>query len=286
MARKRNSQVASEEAPPAAKRSTRSSRAPKRDAAPATEAEAAAPRKRKSSSRGKDAKEGTVEPPAKRGKAKNRSIDEPEISDVNQEAAATETSIFTRYPISKVYRLIEPGPVLLVTTGSLAGGTHNIMTIGFHMVMQHESPPLIGICLGPWDASFIALKKHRECVLAVPSVEMAGTVVDVGNCSLADDDGGLNKWTKFGLEALPAKKVKAPLVGGRDVMANVECVVEDTKMVGKYSMWVLRVVEAWENPEKREKGRMFHHRGDGTFVVDGEVLDLQEKMVKWKEYQD
>jgi hypothetical protein len=90
------------------------------------------------------------------------------------------------YPASKVYRFIEPSPVLLVTTGSLAESTHNVMTIGFHMVMQHESPPLIGISLGPWDASFTAPKKMRECVLAVPSVEMAAVVVDVGNCS-ADD---------------------------------------------------------------------------------------------------
>ncbi|KAK7024753.1 putative flavin reductase [Favolaschia claudopus] len=188
------------------------------------------------------------------------------------------------YPISKVYRLIEPGPVLLVTTGSLTDGTHNVMTIGFHMVMQHESPPLIGICLGPWDASFTVLKKRRECVLAIPSAEMAGVVVDVGNCS--SDDEGMNKWEKFGLEALPGGKVEAPLVGGKDMIANIECVVEDTKMVSKYSMWVLKVVAAWENPAKKETARMFHHRGDGTFVIDGEILNLQDRMVKWKEYQD
>ncbi|KAJ6494238.1 hypothetical protein C8R45DRAFT_174527 [Mycena sanguinolenta] len=204
-------------------------------------------------------------------------------SDRQSPEAEDGTSCFTSYPISKVYRLIEPGPVLLVTTGSLADGTHNVMTIGFHMVMQHESPPLIGISLGPWDASFAVLKKRRECVLAIPSVEMAETVIDVGNCSSAD---GVDKWTKFGLEALPAKKVDAPLVGGPDMIANVECVVEDTKMVGKYSMWVLKAVKAWQNPKKMETGRMFHHRGDGTFVVDGEVLNLQERMVKWKEYQD
>jgi flavin reductase (DIM6/NTAB) family NADH-FMN oxidoreductase RutF len=116
------------------------------------------------------------------------------------------------------------------------------MTIGFHMVMQHMSPPLIGISLGPWDASFVALKKQRECVLAVPSVEMAGVVVDVGNCS--SNDVERSKWERFSLDALPALKVKAPLVGVSHVIANIECVVEDTKMVSKYSMWVLKPVKA------------------------------------------
>lgn len=135
---------------------------------------------------------------------------------------------FEHYPPTKVYRLIEPGPVLLVTTGSLKDGTHNVMTMGFHMVLQHEGPPLLGISLGPWDASFALLKKHRECVLAVPDVAMAATVVDIGNCSADDDDEGsssgtCNKWERFSLEALPARKVKAPLVAGPNVIANIEC---------------------------------------------------------------
>ncbi|CAM1509757.1 Fc.00g000920.m01.CDS01 [Cosmosporella sp. VM-42] len=194
---------------------------------------------------------------------------------------------FNPHPTSKVYRLIEPGPVLLVTTGSLTDSTHNVMTIGFHMVMQHESPPLIGILLGPWDASFAVLRRQRECVLAIPSVEMANVVVDVGNCS-ADDDEDSNKWERFGLDALPAGTVKAPLVGGPHVIANIECVVEDTKMVSKYSMWVLKPVKAWINPDKipGEGGKMFHHRGDGTFIVDGVILDLKDRMVKWQEFQD
>lgn len=194
------------------------------------------------------------------------------------------------YPPTKVYRLIEPGPVLLVSTGSLAEGTHNIMTIGFHMVMQHMSPPLLGISLGPWDASFANLKRYKQCVLAVPDVAVAGLVVDIGNCS-ADDEAIIEKggkWNHFGLEPLAARKVKAPLVGGRNIIANIECVVEDTKMVSKYAMWVLKPVKAWMNPEKRpgEGGTMFHHRGDGTFVADGQVMDLKDRMVKWQIFQD
>lgn len=221
--------------------------------------------------------------------------DEPQ-SQLELQKQSLHHGIFEPYPPAKVYRLLEPGPVVLVTTGSLADSTHNVMTIGFHMVIQHESPPLLGISLGPWDASFATLKKQRECVIAVPSVEMAGVVVDVGNCSAADEDNEdesegettSSKWQRFGLEALPAAKVKAPLVGGPNVIANIECVVEDTKMVSKYSMWVLKPVKAWLNPRKKpgEGGKMFHHRGDGTFVVDGEILDLKDRMVKWQEFQD
>jgi flavin reductase (DIM6/NTAB) family NADH-FMN oxidoreductase RutF len=212
---------------------------------------------------------------------------------------------FTSYPPSKVYRLIEPGPVLLLSTGPATKAKHkskpqrdassndiNIMTMGFHMMVQHSGPPLIAACIGPWDATYARLKAARECVLAVPSVEMAETVVDIGNCSMDDlgsSQGPSNKFEKFGLDALPAAKVGAPLVGAEHVIANVECVVEDDVMVDRYNLWVFRVVKAWVNEGKKpgEGGRMFHHRGDGTFSVDGEeVLDLRERMVKWKMFQD
>jgi flavin reductase (DIM6/NTAB) family NADH-FMN oxidoreductase RutF len=198
---------------------------------------------------------------------------------------------FTPYPSSKVYRLIEPGPVLLVSTGSPTSSSTkdiNLMTMGFHTMLQHASPPLLGVCIGPWDATYARLKATRECVLAVPSVEMAPAVVDIGNCSVDDLGTSTNKFEKFGLDALPAAKIGAPLVGGEHVIANVECVVEDDKMVEGYNLWVLKVVKAWVNEAKMpgEGGRMFHHRGDGTFSVDGEVLDLKERMVKWRMFQD
>ncbi|MGO7206377.1 flavin reductase family protein, partial [Rhizobium ruizarguesonis] len=36
---------------------------------------------------------------------------------------------------SQAYRLLEPGPIVLVTTS--LEGTQNVMTMGFHMVIQH-----------------------------------------------------------------------------------------------------------------------------------------------------
>ncbi|KAJ5109228.1 hypothetical protein N7456_005903 [Penicillium angulare] len=195
---------------------------------------------------------------------------------------------FTPYPASKIYRLIEPGPILLVSTGSLKNKTHNIMTLGFHMMLQHDSPALINICLGPWDKSFASLSETKSCVLAIPDVSIAESVVDIGNCSGDEVD----KWTRFGLEALPAARVEAPLVGGEGIIANIECVVHDDNMVDKYNLWVLRAVRAWVregfdgDSTSSSRMRTFHHRGDGTFVVDGDMLDLKARMVKWREFQD
>ncbi|TFK50240.1 hypothetical protein OE88DRAFT_1661897 [Heliocybe sulcata] len=183
------------------------------------------------------------------------------------------------YPPEKAYRLLEPGPVVLLSTQGTSQDEQRpyLMTIGFHMVIQHD-PPLLGAIIGPWDYSYAALKKTKECVLAIPTVDLIEKVVDIGNCS----GEGIDKFDKFELTPLKASVVGAPLV--KECMANFECKVEDTKMVSKYNMWVLKVVRGWLDVEKRD-WKAFHHRGDGTFVCDGDIVNLQERMTKWKEYQ-
>ena len=178
-------------------------------------------------------------------------------------------------PLSRVYRFIEPGPVLLVTTAD--AGRQNVMAMSYHMVMDDSDPPLIGCMIGPWDYSFAALRETGECVLAVPAADLATKVVEIGNCSGTDTD----KLEKFGLTPVPAEQVRAPLI--TECLANFECRVKDDSMVGKYNMFILEVVAAWIDLARKER-RLFHHRGNGTFVVDGRVLDLKKKMTKWPSY--
>jgi flavin reductase (DIM6/NTAB) family NADH-FMN oxidoreductase RutF len=180
-----------------------------------------------------------------------------------------------KIPLSRVYRLLEPGPVVLVTT--VDDGRPNIMTMSYHMVIQDGVPPLVGCIIGPWNHSFRALRATGECVIAVPTVDLATKVVEIGNCSGAD----LDKFDASGLTPLPAGKVKPPLIA--ECLANLECRVKDASLVDTYNLFVLEVVEAWIDPERRER-RVIHHRGDGTFVVDGETLDLRNRMVKWPTY--
>ena len=179
-------------------------------------------------------------------------------------------------PPDKVYRFIEPGPVVLVTTAQ-GKERPNVMAMSYHMVVDDGDPPLIACMLGPWDYSYRAFRATGECVIAVPTVDLAAKVVAIGNCSGADTD----KFEAFGLTALPAKKVKAPLIA--ECLANFECRIKDDNPLEGYNMFILEVVAAWVDPERKER-RVIHHRGNGTFVVDGRVLDLKKKMTRWPTY--
>lgn len=171
-------------------------------------------------------------------------------------------------PLAKAFQLIEPGPVVLVTTAHK--GRANVMTMSWHMVLDFT--PLIACVIGPWDFTYTALRATKECVIAVPTVDIAGKAVDIGNCSGKDVD----KFAKFALTPLPGKEVKAPLIA--QCLANLECRVVDTGMLRKYSIFVLSVARAWID-QKRKERRTFHANGDGTFVVDGRTIDLRKRML-------
>jgi len=173
--------------------------------------------------------------------------------------------------LSKAFQLIEPGPVVLVTTAHRK--KINVMTMSWHMVMDFT--PQIGCIIGPWDHSFSALRRTKECVIAVPTVDIAGKVVDIGNCSGKDVD----KFKAFALTPLPAENVKAPLIA--ECLAHIECRVADDSLADKYNLFILEGVKAWIDPDRKER-RTFHAIGDGTFVVDGRTLDLRERMTKWQ----
>ena len=62
-------------------------------------------------------------------------------------------------PLSKVYGLLEPGPVVLLTTSHK--GTANVMTMSWHTMMEFE-PPLVGCVVSENDFSFVALNPRRK----------------------------------------------------------------------------------------------------------------------------
>lgn len=172
------------------------------------------------------------------------------------------------YSLSKVYGLLEPGPVVLLSTARR--GRANIMTLSWHTMLEFD-PPLVGCVLGNRDFTYNILKTTREAVINIPTAELAQQVVDCGNTSGRDVD----KFAVFGLTPRPASLVSAPLIG--ECYANLECRVADTRMVNRYGLFVLEVVKAWVDTAIKQP-RTLHHRGYGTFAVAGETLKLASKM--------
>jgi len=170
--------------------------------------------------------------------------------------------------LSKVYGLLEPGPVVLLTTAHK--GRANVMPMSWHTMLEFE-PPLVGCVVSDRNFSFAALKATKECVINIPTVEMAEAVVKCGNTSGKRTD----KFTAFGLTAVTASQVQAPLVA--ECFANLECRVVDTRMVNKYSLFVLEVVKAWIDPAVGLP-RTIHHRGRGQFMVAGKTIRLPSRM--------
>jgi flavin reductase (DIM6/NTAB) family NADH-FMN oxidoreductase RutF len=171
-------------------------------------------------------------------------------------------------PLAKVYSLLEPGPVVMVTTAR--GGRPNVMPMSWHTMLEFE-PPLVGLVISDRNYSFGLLKAARECVIGIPTVEIAEQVVACGNTSGADVD----KFSEFGLTPRPASLVGAPLI--EECYANLECRMADTRMVARYCLFVVEVVKAWIDPAVKNP-RTIHHLGSGNFMVAGKRIKLKSKM--------
>src|SRR5262249_1296636 len=123
------------------------------------------------------------------------------------------------FPLPKVYQLLEPGPVVLLTTASR--GRPNVMTMSWHMMVD-SMPPLVACVIDSGDYSFAALRTTKECVIAIPPLALASKVVEVGNCS----GEAVDKFEEIGLTPALGSIVTAPLVA--ECFANLECRVSDT----------------------------------------------------------
>jgi flavin reductase (DIM6/NTAB) family NADH-FMN oxidoreductase RutF len=171
------------------------------------------------------------------------------------------------FPLSRVYQLLEPGPVVLVTTAY--EGKNNVMAMSWHTMIDFV-PPLVGCVISNQNYTFERVVKTKECVINIPEEKLAAKVVKIGNTTGATID----KFTKFQLTSLPPALVQAPLI--EECFANLECQVVDMKMADKYNFFILEVVKAWITLSKKRQ-RMIHHCGMGRFVIDGKQITLPSK---------
>ena len=171
------------------------------------------------------------------------------------------------FPLSKIRRILEPGPIVLVS--SAWKKESNIMTMGWHMMMQF-SPALFGCYIWDGNHSFEMIRRSKECVINVPTADLIDQVVSIGNTSGRDVD----KFKRFTLTPVPGSEVDAPLI--EECYANFECRLADSKLISKYGVFIWEVVKAHvaTSPKYPET---LHYRGDGVFMLAGRTINLHKK---------
>ncbi len=163
------------------------------------------------------------------------------------------------FPVSNIRRFLEPGPIVLVS--SAHRGEHNIMTMGWHMVMEFE-PSLVGCFIWDQNHSFSLIRRSKECVINIPTLDLIDAIIGIGNNHGPKPD----KFKRFGLTPVKASKVEAPLIA--ECYANFECKLVDTSLINKYSLFVFEVVKAHVAKSPRYP-KTVHYRGDGIFMISG-----------------
>lgn len=171
------------------------------------------------------------------------------------------------FPVEKVRRFLEPGPVVLVI--SAWKGATNIMTMGWHTVMEF-TPSLVGCIISSGNHSFEMVRRSKECVINIPETALIDHVVAIGNSTGAKID----KFREFELTAVPAAMVKAPLIA--ECFANLECKLVDARLVQKYNYFIFEVVKA-HAARAPKYPRTVHYRGEGMFMVSGPSLNMRRK---------
>ena len=138
------------------------------------------------------------------------------------------------------------------------------------MMIEFE-PPLVACVVSNRNFTFRILKATRECVIAIPTVELAEKVVACGNTS----GRKMDKFEALGLSPVAASRVRAPLIA--ECYANLECKVVDTRAVNKYCLFILEVLKASIDPARKHP-RTIHHMGRGVFLVSGRTIKLPSRM--------
>ncbi len=167
------------------------------------------------------------------------------------------------------YRLLNPGPVVLVSVA--AGDRDNLFAVTWNMPVK-KSPPTVALLSGRRHFSFPFIERTGEFAINVPDVSIADAVYGCGTTSgRAVED----KFERFQLTRQPAMVIGAPLVA--EAVANLECRVQDIHDVHGSALIVAEVVSAQASNDHVVEGqwsfegglRLLHHLSGRRFCVSG-----------------
>jgi flavin reductase (DIM6/NTAB) family NADH-FMN oxidoreductase RutF len=169
------------------------------------------------------------------------------------------------------YRLLHPRNVVMVSCVDKAGRA-NIITLAWSMPTSAD-PPLIAISISPRRYSHRLIEETKEFVVNVPTIEIVRETQFCGRISGRKHD----KFREAPLTALPARRVKAPII--KECVAHLECRLVQKVTTGDHTIFIGEVLAAHVNEgvfdakfNISEVKPIYHLGGDDFATLSSQVI--------------
>ena len=175
-------------------------------------------------------------------------------------------------PLKKAYRLLNHGPVVLVSTTGKDGP--NICTVAWSCPAAKDPPRLL-LVLGRRHKTFENIMETGEFVVNVPGDEMLETVLLCGRLKGREVD----KWQRTGLTPLEIEGVSSPAVA--DCFAHVACRLVDEDLARREGLVLGQAVASVADPGVMDDDGFIdilafptlHHLGSDRFTRPDSLLE-------------
>lgn len=176
-------------------------------------------------------------------------------------------------PLSTANRLINSGPVILVT--ARREGKSNIITLAWQTPVSH-APPLVAISVGKSRYSHGLIEESGEFVVNIPTHDILNEVVYCGSVSGREVD----KFEETALTPEPARKVAAPLI--RECVGHLECRLSAAIPAGDHTVFIGEVMGAsaedglFDGYWVVEQAKTLHHLGGDMYTIPHTRINARE----------
>lgn len=178
-------------------------------------------------------------------------------------------------PLAKAYRLLNHGPVTLVS--SAANGQRNVMAASWAMPLDFD-PPKVAVVIDRNTLTRELIEASGEFALNIPCRSFASQTLAVGSVSGREHD----KFAELQLATHSASQIGAPLLDG--CVAWLECrILSEPQVQQRHDLFLAEVVAAWALPEVFSDGhwqdtpaerRTIHYQAGGVFFATGELFSV------------
>ncbi len=178
----------------------------------------------------------------------------------------------TPVALHHAYRLLNPGPVVLVSVGD--GADDNLFSVTWCMPARKD-PPMVALVSGKRHHSWDFISRTGELGINIPDASLADAVLGCGSVSGRRE---ADKFSRFGLTRMASQRLKLPLVA--ECVAHLECRVSQVHDMGASALVVAQVIAASAVGEHFVEGnwsfdkglRLLHHLSGPRFAVSPEVV--------------